>query len=158
MNAHSPSFDTEPTYGMRNALRVVLLFLNKNWTADTYEEFRRITGHSLLTADLLRDHLRKCLELGCSGNCLSEGERLWGLSAGHVLTERDVEDIKHIINDHNDQIEEAADSFHLGRIDAWRRLGGQKLVDEMLAKEAVQTDEMVERAMERFRDRLGERQ
>lgn len=151
-----PSYDTETTYGMRNALRAVLLFHGGiPWDKDKIDEWRRLTGTTEATTTVLCKLVRAALSIGCSGNCGEEGERLWGVSPGHVLTEKDVEDIKHIISDHNDQIADSAESFHLGRIDAWRSIGGDELVEKNLKAEEAERDEIVERAMDRFRDQLG---
>lgn len=57
-----------------------------------------------------------------------EGERLYGLSAGHVLTESDVRDIHNLLADYSDEIEKAANVFHEGARDAIYRIGGKDLL------------------------------
>jgi len=41
-----------------------------------------------------------------------EGERLYGLGVGHILTEDDVQDIQNLLADHNDEIGQTADVIY----------------------------------------------
>lgn len=51
----------------------------------------------------MAEALKRNALVACHGDG-GESERLWGLSAGHVLTDKDVEDIKNLISDYNDEI------------------------------------------------------
>lgn len=66
-----------------------------------------------------------------------EGERLWGLQAGHVLTDQDVADIEKLSADYNQEIEEGVEAFHKGRTDALFEIGGKDLVAAVEAKDAA---------------------
>lgn len=157
MANNEPSYDSDPTYGMRNALRLVLLFYQVGaWDQDRRDEWHRLTGTSEATTKVLCDHVRSALAINGWGDA-GEGERLWGLSAGHVLSERDVEDIKNVISDHNDEIGISAQNFHQGRIAAFYAVGGQALVDKMLAKDGAMIDEAVRRAMAKWDDLTAKR-
>lgn len=157
MTSHEPNYDKEPSYGMRNALRLVLMFYAVGpWHQDRRDEWRRLTGTYEATTKVLCDHVRSALAVGAAGDA-GESERLYGLKAGHVLTERDAEDIHNLVCDHNDEIGIQCENYHLGRVNAFYQIGGQKLVDEMLAKDKAMGDEAVRRAMEKFKD-MGGRQ
>lgn len=154
---NEPNYDSDPTYGMRNALRLVLLFYHTGqWGQDRRDEWRRLTGTTEATTKVLCDHVRSSLAIGAWGDA-AEGERLWGLSAGHVLTERDVEDIKNIISAHNDEIGIQSENFHHGRLRAFSEIGGQALVDKMMAKDDAMVNEAVQHAMDKFRDMAATR-
>lgn len=155
--AVEPSYHTEPTYGMRNALRLVLLFFaGGEWTQERRDEWRRLTGTREATTKVLCDHVRSALSVGAAGDA-GEHEAIYGWGEGHVLSARDVEMLQCLLADHNDEIGFSADAHHLGRIDAFNQVGGQKLVDEMLAKDEATVKRVVDRAMERWRDMTGDR-
>lgn len=156
MTTHEPSYDTEPTYGMRNALRLVLLFYAPGqWDQDRRDEWRRLTGTSEATTKVLCDHVRSALMIGAAGDC-NEYFRVYGLTAGHVLTERDVEDLKNLLAEFNDE-EPAAEAYHRGRLGGLLEAGGQAAVDKAMATDAKMTDDAVRNAMERFKDMAGRR-
>ena len=73
------------------------------------------------------------------------GERLHGLSVGHVLTARDVQDIQDLLGDHNDMCAALPDAHHEGERSAIRRIGG----DELLAKWDTLFDREVDQAAEK---------
>lgn len=152
-----PSYDTEPTYGMRNALRAVLLFYAGGpWTQDRRDEWRRLTGSTEASTKVLCDHARSALAIGAAGSA-DEHQHLYGLTAGHVLTERDVEHIQNLLADNNDQIGATTDALHNGRMQAFFEIGGQKLVDEKMAADEAMVDAAVQRALDRWRDMQGTR-
>lgn len=149
---NEPGYDTSPTYGMRNALRLVLMFYQPGqWDQDRRDEWRRLTGTNEATTKVLCDHVRSALAVGAWGDA-GEGERLYGLTAGHILTERDIEDIQNLTADHNDEIGIQSQNFHMGRIRAFHEVGGQELADKMIAKDDAEIASAVERAMAKFRD------
>lgn len=71
-----------------------------------------------------------------------EGERLYGLSAGHVLTPKDVQDIQNLIADHNEMCGALPDAHHEGGRSVIHRIGG----DELLAKWDTLFDREVDEA------------
>lgn len=84
----------------------------------------------------------------CNGDG-GEGERLWGLSAGHVLTEQDVADIQNLISDYNDEIGQTSDVHHK----VWQRAirdvePSKAILAERIA--ALETDLLVEKGMTNF--------
>jgi hypothetical protein len=80
-----------------------------------------------------------------------EGERLWGLSAGHVLTEQDVKDLECLMADHNDAIGHEAEKWDEARKATLREIGGDALVAAVEAKDEAMISAAVERAMAKFR-------
>jgi hypothetical protein len=156
MTTHEPSYDTEPTYGMRNALRLVLLFhAGGEWDQGRRDEWKRLTGTSEATTKVLCDHIRSALMIGAAGDA-GEWFRIYELVPGHVLTERDVEDVKNLLADLRDE-ETAVEAFHHGRLDGLFEAGGQAAVDRALAADAKMTDDAVRNAVERYKDMAGRR-
>ena len=74
-----------------------------------------------------------------------EGERLYGLSVGHVLTEQDVRDIQNLLADHNDMCGALPEAHHEGERSAIRRIGGE----ELLAKWDTLFEREVDQAAQR---------
>lgn len=85
-----------------------------------------------------------------------EGERLYGLSIGHVLSEQDVADIERLLADHNDAIGHEAEKWHQARVATLREIGGDGLVAAAEAKDQAACDAAVEKAMAAFRVRTAE--
>lgn len=56
------------------------------------------------------------------------GERVYGLSVGHVLTAQDVQDIQNLLADHNDMCAALPEAHHEGERSAIRRIGGEELL------------------------------
>lgn len=80
-----------------------------------------------------------------------EGERLYGLKAGHVLTEQDVKDLECLMADHNDAIGFEAEKWHQARIATLREIGGDALVAAAEARDEQVINASVEKAMAKFR-------
>lgn len=85
-----------------------------------------------------------------------EGERLYGLSVGHVLTEQDVKDIECLIADHNDSIGHEAEKWDEARKATLHEIGGKALVAAAEAHDENQIAAAVERAMAKFRQMIPE--
>ena len=81
-----------------------------------------------------------------------EGERLYGLVAGHVLTEQDVKDIECLVADHNDAIGHEADKWGEARKATLREIGGNALVAAVEARDEQMISVAVEKAMARVRE------
>jgi hypothetical protein len=144
---HEPSYDTEPTYGMRNALRLVLLFYTVGeWSRDRKEEWKRLTGTYEATTKVLCDHVRSALAVGCVGDA-QEYERIYGLPVGHVLTERDHEDIQNLLGELNDA-EGNVESYHRGRLDGAFAAGGQEAVDKLVKSDEAFSQKMQKAALD----------
>lgn len=80
-----------------------------------------------------------------------EGERLYGLAAGHVLTEQDIKDLECLLADHNEAIGHEAEKWHQARVATLRELGGDALVAASEEHDEKLCNEAVERAMAKFR-------
>lgn len=80
-----------------------------------------------------------------------EGERLYGLTAGHILTEQDVKDLECLMADHNDAIGYEAEKWDQARKATLHEIGGDALVAAVEAKDEAQISAAVERAMAKFR-------
>jgi len=80
-----------------------------------------------------------------------EGERLWGLSAGHVLTDQDVKDLECLMADHNDAIGYEAEKWDQARKATLHEIGGDALVAAVEAKDEAMISAAVERVMAKFR-------
>lgn len=87
-----------------------------------------------------------------------EYERLYGLTAGHVLTDQDVKDLECLIADHNDAIGHEADKWNEARIATLREIGGDALVAAAEAHDEKLCSEAVERAMAKFRTMTATRE
>lgn len=81
-----------------------------------------------------------------------EGERLYGLTAGYVLTEADVKDIECLLADHNEALGYEAEKWHQARVATLRELGGDALVAAAEAHDEKICNEAVARAMAKFRE------
>ncbi|MDX3971116.1 MAG: hypothetical protein QHD01_31610 [Bradyrhizobium sp.] len=81
-----------------------------------------------------------------------EGERLYGLSVGHVLTEQDVKDIECLLADHNDAIGHEAEKWDEARQATLREIGGDALVAAAAARDEQIIKASVERAMAKFKE------
>lgn len=86
-----------------------------------------------------------------------EGERLYGLAAGHVLTDQDVKDLECLMADHNDAIGHEAEKWDEARKATLREIGGDALVAAVEAKDEAMISAAVERAMAKFRAADAER-
>lgn len=84
-----------------------------------------------------------------------EGERLWGLTAGHVLTEQDVKDLECLMADHNDALGHEAEKWHQARIATLREIGGDALVAAAEARDEQLINSAVEKALTKFREKTG---
>lgn len=80
-----------------------------------------------------------------------ESQRLYGLAAGHVLTEQDVRDIECLLADHNDAIGHEADKWAEARKATLREIGGDALVTAAEAHDEKLINESVEKALTNFR-------
>jgi hypothetical protein len=89
-------------------------------------------------------------------NDAGEGERLYGLGVGHVLTDADVRDIESLLADHNDAIGHEADKWHEARVATLREIGGDELVAAAEAKDEALCDAAVQKALAAFRKRTTE--
>lgn len=87
-----------------------------------------------------------------------EDERLYQLGVGHVLTEQDVKDIANLSADYNDEIQFATDCYYEARQQVLFEIGGKELVDFVNAKDAAETQDVVQRAMKHFYEVNRERQ
>lgn len=86
-----------------------------------------------------------------------EGERLWGLSTGHVLTESDVADIQHLIWNYNDELGSTSEIGHQAFQSAVARVAPDKaeLVERI---SQLQTDLVCEKSLASFYRKLIEQQ
>jgi len=80
-----------------------------------------------------------------------EGERLYGLTAGYVLTEQDVKDIECLLADHNDAIGHEAEKWDQARKATLREIGGDALVAAAEAHDEKLINAVVEKAMTNLR-------
>lgn len=64
--------------------------------------------------------------IDCHGDG-GESERLYGLAAGHVLTEQDAKDIQNLIADNNDEIGNTVEIMHEAHQQAIRDMAPDKL-------------------------------
>lgn len=80
-----------------------------------------------------------------------ESERLYGLTAGHVLTDQDIKDIECLMADHNDQISHEAEKWDEARKATLHEIGGDVLVAAVEARDEVVISAAVEKAMAHFR-------
>ena len=85
-----------------------------------------------------------------------EGERLYGLTAGHVLTEADIRDIEVLIADHNEEIGNSADKFQEARVATLHEIGGPALVAAVEANDQAIINAAVEKAMARFAEQSAQ--
>lgn len=152
------------SWTFHDALRAVLLFHDGGpWTEAKKKEWRRITGGDVATTAALCDHVRWIVGGGgtfgshpAHGDDASGHERVYMLNTvGHVLTEQDVADIAELLDDHNEQIGEAASDFHRGGLEALRRIGGDQLVNAVETRDEIKTSEIVDRAMSKVRADLA---
>lgn len=94
--------------------------------------------------------------MNCQHGDGGEGERLWGLSAGHVLTSKDIADIQNLISDHNEMCGALPDAHHEGERSAIHKIGG----DELLAKWDTlferEVDHAASRALEYVNRKMAE--
>jgi len=79
-----------------------------------------------------------------------EWMRLLDLSAGHVLTDQDIADIRVLIDDHNDEIGNSADAYHRAREQVLHEIGGEALVKAAAEADEWQSQVAVSKAMEHF--------
>lgn len=79
-------------------------------------------------------------------------ERLYGLSAGHVLTDRDAQDLHDMLQELNDLIGDNANAHHMGRLAAFREIGGDMLVAAAEGADRAMSDAAVASAMKKFRE------
>lgn len=63
MKTHDVNYEYEPSYEVKDALRLVLLFHAIDWTAERRAEWLRITGTKEATTKVLCDYVRSCLEI-----------------------------------------------------------------------------------------------
>ena len=85
-----------------------------------------------------------------------EGERLYGLSVGHVLTDKDVQDIQHLLADHNDMCAALPDAHHEGERNAIRRIGGEELLAKWDTLFERECDEAATRALAYVNAKMAE--
>ncbi len=76
--------------------------------------------------------------------------RVYALKAGDVLTEQDAADIQKVLEDFNEEISNAADTFHQGRMEALRDIGGDALVAAVEARDDATVKAAVDKALARF--------
>lgn len=81
-----------------------------------------------------------------------EGERLYGLAAGHVLTDQDVKDIECLLADHNDALGHEAEKWDEARQATLREIGGEALVAAAAARDEQVITASVERVMAKFKE------
>lgn len=62
MPDHEVNYKQEPSYEVKDALRLVLLFYTIDWTPEKRAEWLRITGTEEATTKVLCDHIRSALE------------------------------------------------------------------------------------------------
>lgn len=84
--------------------------------------------------------------------------RLYGLKAGHVLTENDVADLEALLAELNDEIGHQAEKHVQYRIATIREIGGDELVAAIEAKDEALINASVAGAMEKFRQQVSENQ
>ena len=56
-----PQYPEEPSYEVRDALSLVLLFYTIDWTPEKKAEWFRITGSHEASTKVMCDHIRSCL-------------------------------------------------------------------------------------------------
>jgi len=85
-----------------------------------------------------------------------EWERLLDLGEGHVLTARDVTDIRALCDDYNDEIGNASNAYGAARENVLREIGGDDLVKAAEAAAEWQSAVAVSRAFEHFHKKSAE--
>lgn len=80
---------------------------------------------------------------------------LYDLKAGHILSNEDVSNLGLMLNEFETLMENDVDSFMQGRKDAAFEIGGQELLDALMAQQERRCREAVDRAMEKFTERTG---
>ncbi len=80
-----------------------------------------------------------------------ESERLYGLKAGHVLSEQDAKDLDNLLADHNEELGASGFSFEDGRLSALREIGGDELVAADEAARNAMADRLMARAMNQLK-------
>lgn len=84
-----------------------------------------------------------------------EGERLFSLSVGHVLTEQDIKDIECLIADNNDAIGHEAEKWDEARQATLREIGGDALVAAAAARDEQIIKASVDKAMAKFNEMIN---
>jgi len=145
-------YTKEPRYGVMESLRLVLLFHEGvPWTPGRRAEWLEIAGTEEATTKTLCDHVRAALAMGsrCPEKESEDGAffRLYGLQAGHVLTDDDIRDVQTVLGEYNDEIDETTDAFYRIRMETIREIGGQELVEAIEAKDKALRDKLVAIAM-----------
>jgi len=77
--------------------------------------------------------------------------RAYMFKPGRELSISDVADIQTVLSQHNDLIGEQSDIHHEARMSAFHEIGGQELVDAVVAKQAARVDAIVAAALARLR-------
>lgn len=159
MSDNEPRYAQEPSYGVMDALRLVLLFHDSGpWTSSRRAEWLRIVGTTEATTKVLCDHIRSALELGARcPEAMDGGEHVYGLGVGHVLTQEDVAAIQSLLGDYNDEIMDGSNAFHQGRQAALHEVGGQELLDAVLDADKAFVDEATAKALLKFRQVAAQR-
>jgi hypothetical protein len=159
MTNREPDYTQEPSYGVMDALRLVLLFHDSGpWTSSRRAEWLRITGTTEATTKVMCDHVRSALEIGTRcPEAMDGGEHIYGLGVGHVLTEDDVAAIQSLLGDYNDEMMEGTNAFHQGRQAALHEVGGQELLDAVLDADKAFVDQSTAKALVKFRQIAAQR-
>ena len=77
--------------------------------------------------------------------------RVYMFRPGQELSISDVADIQTVLHQHNETLGELTNAHHEGRMDAFREIGGQELVDAVEAAQAARIDAHVQKALARIR-------
>lgn len=85
----------------------------------------------------------------CNGDG-HEGERLYDLGVGHVLTAQDVKDIENLLADYNDEIGSSADAYNRAREQVLHEIGGEELVKAAGTADDWAANVSIIRAMEHY--------
>lgn len=78
---------------------------------------------------------------------------LWGLEPGHVLTEADVDGLRHMDTCHRNDEEAATDAYNRGWEDGLRKRGGDELVELQKRVDEAGIAKATERAMRKLAER-----
>lgn len=86
----------------------------------------------------------------------SEFFRVYGWTAGRVLSEADIADVQKVLSDYNDEIGESTNAYHNAREQVLREIGGEELVKAAAEAAEWQSSVALSRAFEHFHRKSAE--
>jgi hypothetical protein len=153
-------YTQEPSYGIMDALRLVLLFHDgEQWTPAKRAEWLMIAGTTEATTKVMCDHVRSALEIGARmlepvGADDDAFFRVFAFEAGRTLSEADAKYIEAVLGDYNDELGERQNEWERVRAETLREVGGDELLNAVITKDSILSGELVARALTKYRDAL----